>query len=70
MMRKTMADIEQDGGLLINNPEEKKCKINTTITCCAITVTYLIAISFGLYSGLKLCQNGHLNCSYDDDGSL
>ena len=73
MLRRTAVDMEQSENLLDMNDGEtvryiynSKCK-NSLI--CASLITHLLVAGLGVFSGLYLCQNDHLDCSYDD-GSL
>lgn len=74
MLRKTVAvDMEQNNNLLdmndgesIRNLYNSKCKC--TLICTSILITHTLVLGLGIFSGLYLCQNGHVNCSYD--GSL
>ena len=74
MLRRTAVDMEQSENLLDMNDGEtvryvynSKCKI--PLICTSLLITHLIMTGLGVFSGLYLCQNGHLDCSYDD-GSL
>ena len=74
MLRRTTAvDMEQSENLLDMNDGEtaryvynSKCK--NSLICSVLLITHLLATGLGLFSGLYLCQNGHVDCSYD--GSL
>lgn len=75
MLRRTAAvDMEQGENLLDMNDGESirylynsKCK--NSLICCSLLITHLLVTGLGIFSGLFLCQNGHVDCSYDD-GSL
>lgn len=74
MLRRTAVDMEQSENLLDMNDGEtvrylynSKCK--KSLLCASLLITHLIMTGLGVFSGLYLCQNGHVDCSYDD-GSL
>jgi len=71
MLRKSNAvDMEQGENLLDMNDGEtvryfynSKCKF--PLLCCSILITHTVVLGLGIFSGLFLCQNGHVDCSYD-----
>ena len=74
MLRRTAVDMEQSENLLDMNDGEtvrylynSKCK--KSLLCASLLITHLIMTGLGVFSGLYLCQDGHVDCSYDD-GSL
>jgi MoaA/NifB/PqqE/SkfB family radical SAM enzyme len=72
MLRRTVAvDMEQGENLLDMNDGEtvryiynSKCKY--TLICSGLLITHLLVTGLGIFSGLYLCQNGHVDCSYED----
>lgn len=75
MLRRTVAvDMEQGENLLDMNDGETaryfySSKCGCLLICTSILITHTIVLGLGIFSGLYLCQNGHVDCSYDD-GSL
>ena len=75
MLRRSVAvDMEQGENILDMNDGETiryfyngKCRC--PLICCSILITHTIVLGLGVFSGLFLCQNGHVDCSYDG-GSL
>ena len=65
-MRQTTAGMENFRDLLDKEEKESIYKIHMrALICCSLMITHFLMLGGGLMSGVFMCQDGYIDCSYD-----